>query len=72
MTIVGIARHGPGADHETFFERRHVRYLHAKFLRGPGLALGDTFHFGHVQRIQLVLVLALLRQDTASQIAHTN
>ncbi len=66
MTIVGIARHGSRADHKTFFQCRHDRHLHAELVRGTGLAFGNAFHFGRMQRIQLVLVLALLSQDTTS------
>ena len=36
------------------------RGLHAKFVAGAGLALGDAFDLGRVQRVDLVLVLRLL------------
>lgn len=73
MAVVGVARHGAHAHHQTFLERGGDADLHAELLRCPGFSLADALHLGCMQRVQLVLVLGALGQDAAGalqQILH--
>ena len=51
---------------QDLFQRGNDGHLYVEFIGCSDLALGHAFHFGRMQRIQHVLVLTLLRQDTAS------
>ena len=63
MTVVRIARHRAHANDQAFLVGRRDRRLHAEFVGYAGLALRQTFNFRCVQRVELVFVLWLLRQD---------
>ena len=64
VAVEGIARQRMHAKNELAAPGSSIghcdRGLHAKFVAGAGLALGDAFNLGRVQRVDLVLVLGLL------------
>lgn len=64
MAVVRVARHRAHAHDQAFLGGHRHRHLHAELVRRPGLALGDAFHFRGMQRVQLVLRVALLRMQT--------
>lgn len=65
VAVVGVARHGAHAHHQAFLQRGGDADLDAEFVGCPGFALADALHLGCVQRVELVLVLGALAQDTA-------
>jgi hypothetical protein len=63
VTIVGVAREAPGTHHQPRLVRDCQADLDAEFVGLARLALADAFDFRRVQRVELVLVVALLRAD---------
>jgi hypothetical protein len=63
VPVVRIARHRARADHQTFLVRRGDRHLDAEFVRLARFAFRLSFDFRCVQRVQLVFVLLLLREN---------
>ena len=63
MPVIRVARHAAHPEHQGLFERGGNRHFDTELVGRPGLAFGDTFDLGRVQRIQLALVPGLLRQD---------
>ncbi|AOJ72813.1 hypothetical protein WS83_24670 [Burkholderia sp. MSMB2042] len=62
VPVVRVARHRAGADHQAFLVRRRDRHLHTKFVWLARLTFRQALDFRRVHRVQLVLVLLLLRQ----------
>lgn len=65
VTVIGIARHGAHAHHQTFLQCGGDADLHSELIGCPGLSFADAFHFRRVQGVQLVLVFYPLGQDAA-------
>ena len=63
VPVVRIARHRAHPHNESFLERGRHRYLHAELIGRSCLAFRDALNLRRVERVELVLVLGLLRQD---------
>lgn len=63
VPVVRIARHRTSSDDQTFLVRRRDRHLYAEFVRLAHFAFRQALDFRRVQRIQLVFVLLLLREN---------
>ena len=63
VAVVRIAREAPGAHHQPRLVRDRQADLDAEFVGLACLALADALDFRRVQRVELVLVVALLRAD---------
>ena len=63
VAVVGVAGEGPRAHHQALLVRDGQADLHAELVGLARLALADALHLGRVQRVELVLVVALLGAD---------
>ena len=63
VAVVRVAGEAARAHHQALLVRHHEADLHAELVGVAGLALGDALHLRRVQRVELVLAVALLGAD---------
>nr|AAG13637.1 NagN [Ralstonia sp. U2] len=68
VAVIRVAGHGAHAHHQALFGRHCDGHFHAELVGRSGFALGDALCLGRVQRIQLVLVAALLRVQSSGDV----
>ena len=66
VTVIRIARERAGADHQPVLVGHGNADLDPEFVGLPGFAFANALDFRGMQRIELVLVFALLRADALS------